>query len=77
MKYPKGIEIMNDQGKWATAHFVLEYRTTEFERKNYIGVTEEWETLRYCDTREMAERELAGYKTGVWEDREFRIRSIG
>ena len=70
------IEILNDKNEESVAVYAVELLTTEFERTHYENYKDEWHVMRYCDTIEMARRELKEYQKGIFENRTFRIRRI-
>ena len=65
---------MNHGREWVEAHFAVQMRGTDWEVKNILEFNgKRWRTLRFCDTREMAESEMAEYARGREDVRRFRI----
>lgn len=65
---------MNDKGEWVEACYAVQMRGKDWEVANILEFYgKRWRTLRYCDTREMAEREMSSYAVGRENVRKFRI----
>lgn len=65
---------MNMKGEWVEARYAVQMRGTDWEKANILEFYgKQWRTLRYCDTMDMAEREMSSYSVGRENVRKFRI----